>query len=329
MMVVGIVLLFLGSVSITANKVQTVVARLPVSYPRVGWGEEYARRAFPVSRPAVPLPKGELAPPTGFSATSAVVVDDQTNTVLFKAEATAPRPLASITKLMTALVLADLPLTWSNSITVLPDDLDGSSHQLRAGETYTLDDVWNAALIGSSNSAVYALVRSSGLSTAEMVERMNERAQELGLVSLRFVDTAGLNKDNVGSALDVARLVKIALGNERIANALSRDQFILKPAGGRPRPLWSTNLLLTRWVPNTFPSGGVLGKTGYTNEAGYNFAARVKEASGRSVRVVVLGTTEPHDRFIEARDLALWAFDHYVWPSDPGYEAVRPVAANR
>jgi D-alanyl-D-alanine endopeptidase (penicillin-binding protein 7) len=149
---------------------------------------------------------------------------------------------------------------------------------------------------------------------------MNEKAQDLRLRSLRFVEPTGIDERNVGNARDVARLLKYALASDKIYNTLQTPEYYSNPIGQKPRRVWTTDWLLTKWVPNKFGDLTIAGKTGYIDGSKYNFAVRIENGGKRAIRTVVLGADTMEARFSEARDLATWAFDHYAWPGDTGYE---------
>lgn len=329
-MIVGVALLFFGSVSFVHVRPSLVVVAVapiieshPVSSTVVMGGD--VPIVFPVSRPAVPILREAIEFGNPLTAVSAVVVDDDTNTVLFKKNADDAHPLASISKLMTALVLSDLPIKWASTTTVSADDIDPSSHQINSGEVYTLDDLWHVALIGSSNSAVHVLVRSSGLSKDQFVAKMNQKAKALGLNSLHFVEPTGLDGRNVGSAIDISRLLKTALKVDRIYRALQTGEYYAMPLNSSAKHrVWTTNWLLTNWVPNRFDKDLLVGKTGYITGSGYNFSVRITGGHDHAIRVVVLGTASNEARFNEAKILAEWTFSHYAWPDDVGYTLATP-----
>ncbi len=282
-----------------------------------------ASLAFPLSHPATPLPRHGQPYGGALTADAALVIDDQTNTILFAKNATTTRPLASLTKLMSALVLLDQPLDWSATTTIQEADLDSSSHQFEAGDTLSIGSIWKIALVASSNSAVTTLVRVSGLSTEKFVGAMNRKAAALRLPSLRFVEPTGLDPGNVGSAADVLKLLQTALAEEQIAKALRLGEYEAVPAGeGGKHHVWNTNWLLTGWIPSSFGQASLVGKTGYIPEAGYNFAMRLNSTHNRALRVVVLGSASNETRFEEARDLVSWVLSTYLWPAQPGYTAL-------
>lgn len=318
-MLVGVVFLFVGSVSYP--QVSQKVKFLPKSNPRimvVGGDEQPA--ILPVSHPNVPLKKDQAVCNVKLTAAAAVLMDDKTDTILFEKNADVIRPLASVSKLMSALVLLDLNPDWKKVVEITPDIYDNNSHFVNIGEKFTMGDLWSVALIGSSNSAINALVSGSGVKKEEFVKMMNEKAKELRLRSLRFVEPTGIDERNVGSARDVARMLKYALMSDKIFSTLQTPEYYAQPLGQKPRRIWTTDWLLTKWVPNKFGDLTIAGKTGYIESSKYNFAVRIENGGRRAIRTVVLGADTYEARFSEARDLAVWAFDHYAWPDDAGYE---------
>ena len=319
LMLAGVVLLFVGSVSFEIKRDSQFLA-FPKAGPRTQIGGDISPVNLPKARPTIPLSKDGQNCLVTTTAAVALVVDDRTDTVLYEKNSTAVRSLASITKLMSALVLLDLPMTWASTTEVLPEDMDNSSHHINAGEKYRLDDLWNVALIGSDNSAINVLVRASGLTPNQFVARMNEKSRRLNLASARFADPTGLDNRNMAKAIDVAKLLKFALAQERIFKALQTPEYYATPLGKKLKRVWSTDWLLTKWIPSDFKCAQIAGKTGYIVDSDYNFTVRLTDEDGHSIRVVVLGASSNETRFTEARDLANWVFSHYLWPDEVGYE---------
>lgn len=319
-MLLGVGLIFGGSIFFTKGRVP-VPQKFPTSHPRTltTAGGDLETIIFPASRPRVPVATG-TAFAGNLTAAAALVVDDQTNTVLFGKNSNTPRPIASISKLMSALVFSRLPLPWTSTTTILSEDVDTNSHHLVAGDILSLDELWHAALVGSSNSAIATLVRESKIPAAQFVAQMNTLADVWHLPTMHFAEPTGLSSDNVASAWDTARLLKAALQAPRIAQTLGIGEYYIHPRGrSLARRIWSTDWLLNDWVNSSFSPDQIVGKTGYIPESGYNFAARFSDKLGHSVRVVVLGSATNETRFSEARDLAVWAFRSYRWPDDPRY----------
>ncbi|MFA6423709.1 MAG: serine hydrolase [Candidatus Magasanikbacteria bacterium] len=320
MMLAGVVLLFLGSVSYP--QVSQKVSFLPKSNPRIlivtGGDEQPA--VLPISHPNVPLKNDQTECDVKLTAVTSILMDDKTDTVLFEKNADMVRPLASITKLMSALVLLDLNPDWNKVVEITPEIYDANSHFINVGEKFTMGDLWDIALIGSSNSAINALVSGSGLKNEEFVLKMNEKAQDLRLRSMRFIEPSGIDDKNIGSARDTARLLKYALVSDKIFNTLQTPEYYAKPIGQKQRRIWTTDWLLSKWVPNKFGDLTIAGKTGFIDNSKYNFAVRIENGGKRAIRTVILGADTMEARFSEARDLATWAFEHYSWPGDSGYE---------
>ncbi|EKD43881.1 MAG: Penicillin-binding protein 7 [uncultured bacterium] len=320
MMLAGVVCLFVASIAYP--QVSQKVNFLPKSQPRIyltqGGDEQPA--ILPVSHPNVPLKKDAAVCDVKLTSVAVILMDDKTDTVLFEKNADTVRPMASISKLMSALVLIDLNPDWKKIIEITPDVYDNNSHFVNVGEKFSMDDLWNVALIGSSNSAINALVYGAGITKTQFVVKMNEKAQDLRLRTLRFVEPTGLDEHNVGSSRDIARMLKYALANDKIFNSLQTAEYYVQPIGQKPRRVWTTDWLLTKWVPNKFGDFTIAGKTGFIDSSKYNFAVRIENGGKRAIRTVVLGADTYEARFSEARDLANWAFDHYAWPGDAGYE---------
>lgn len=329
MMVLGVGLLFFNSVSFTAAPAHTLVSELPVARVRpIVIGGDVETVSLPVSRPVVPLPREASSTfADKLTASAAVVVDDNSNTVLFKKNSQDVRSLASISKLMTALVLNDLQINWTSTTVVTADDYDMSSHSIDVGEKYTLEDLWHAALVGSSNTAIRALVRATGFNSEQFAAKMNEKAAALGLNTLRFVEPTGLDSRNMGTAIDILRLLKEALKVDKISDALKVKEFYARPINSPKvaHRIWTTDWLLSGWVPNDFDKDALVGKTGYIEESGYNFVVRIPGPKAHVIRVVVLGAATDEARFSEARDLAEWTFKAYVWPDDPDYATITTI----
>ncbi|MDO8499792.1 MAG: serine hydrolase [bacterium] len=325
LMVLGVILIFSATVSFKTGhypvlKFSEIVVGASNSRMSVVGGDTEIK-TLPVSHPIIPLAKDGSEFTGKLSAQAALVLDDSTDTVLYNFNSEIPRPLASITKLMSMLVLSDLPIRWASTTVVLEDDCDSSSHHIVPGEKYTLDDLWHIALIGSSNSAVRVLVRASGLTQESFVALMNKKAAALGLTSAKFTDPTGLDAGNMANALDTAKLLRESLKNKKIAEATRIGEYYARPLDSKkPKRIWSTDWLLTNWIPNKFAKDCIAGKTGYIVDSGYNFAVWLKDDAGHTVRVVILGANSNESRFSEARDLAMWAFEHYSWQGDVGYD---------
>jgi D-alanyl-D-alanine carboxypeptidase len=317
-MLAGILLLFFSSVYFASGSNFSFL-QFPASGKRAAAAGDVYLENLPISRPAVPLAKDKNNFSGSSTAASAIVVDTKTKTILFSKNIGEVRPLASITKLMTAMVLMDLPLNWTSTTVILDADMAGD-HHVNAGEKFTLEDLWHVALIGSSNTSINALVRSTGMTTDQFVALMNAKAKELRLFSARFDEPTGLSDKNMANALDTAKLLIDALKFDKVYTTVQTGEYYSHPLNSKAKRIWTTNWLLTNWVPNNFKVENIAGKTGYIDDSGYNFVVSLTNEKKYSITVVVFGAATNEDRFNEARDLAQWTFGHYLWPDDPGYE---------
>lgn len=146
-------------------------------------------------------------------------------------------PLASLSKLMTALVLLDLNPSWNSVVKIseehinYPKTLVGedatSEINLEAGDRLSIYDLWVAMLVASSNQATIALVDSSGLDRATFVKKMNEKTSQLGLVKTKFYEPTGLDAHNVTTAKEMAKLANTAFNQPKIAEAGQQAEYII------------------------------------------------------------------------------------------------------
>ncbi len=263
-------------------------------------------------KPKFPELKGEMLDSAKFSAGSIFAKDVKTGAVLFRKNEYSARPIASLTKLMSALIILEHRPNWPATTTVIGED--SLDTHVYAGDVYTLEDLWHTALIGSSNKAILSLVNALGFEQNVFVERMNQKARELGMMETVFTDSSGLDETNVSSASDLSILLQEALQKKRIWTALMTKEYNLYSAQRNANHhFWSTNWLLLGWIPNQLPEmrGG---KTGYISASGYNFIMQVGDGKGHFINVIILGANSHEARFTEARDVAEWVFKSYEWP---------------
>ena len=234
-------------------------------------------------------------------AAAAIIFNPETGQVLWEENAQDKRSIASITKVMTTLVFLEDQPDLSQEITIERGDVyAASTTYLRANERITLDNVLHLTLIASDNGAARALARVSHGGTASFVERMNEKAIELGLESTSFADPSGLDPANISSAYDLSRLITFASGNEQIAPIMRTAQYSFKTSR-RTVNIHNTNRLVTGGDVDVMG-----GKTGFIGKAGYCLATLLRLPQGNQVAVVVLGATSNTGRFWETRHLANW-----------------------
>lgn len=235
---------------------------------------------------------------------AAFLQDNSTSEKLYGKDEYNVRPIASITKLITALTFLDLEIDWDKTIEMDTSDANNSSRSpLRAGDVYRVRDLFYCSLMSSDNRATRALTRSTGVSVDSFVALMNHKVDSLGLFSIQVDEVTGLSENNVGSAYDLARLVNIASTNPTIQTALLTKQYsFISEKRKRLITLGNTDrLLFSDWNVQG-------GKTGYIGESGYCFAVRVANDKGHDLTGVVLGARSNSRRFKEATKLFQWAF---------------------
>ena len=236
-------------------------------------------------------------PVNGVNARAALVIDARTGEVLFDKNSGKPMPIASLTKLMTAMVLIESKPELSRRVMVTREDLAGSGRsQLRAGEVVTMRDLLHLALLSSDNAATKSMVRNSDLAPEEFLARMNRKSQVMGLTSTRFVEFTGLSEQNVSTATEYAQILKTA-GNEPLIQHITTLPDYTFRSSKRDHHLVNTNRLCRYGI---FDVRG--GKTGFINESGYCLATWVSTRT-RDVISVVLGAPSNSARFAETRRL--------------------------
>ncbi len=249
------------------------------------------------------------------TAESALIIDERTWSVLYEKSPQEVRSIASLTKMMTALVLLDEGIDMSSDITISRADYRaGGVINVFSGEILSTQDVWMIGLIASDNVAVAALVRSTGLTTEEFVARMNANAAALGLSSSSFVEPTGIDSLNVSTAQDITKLVAEAMKHVEITDAVRRPFYRFEPKNkAGVRTAQTTNVLLKSFV-NKDPYQVLGGKTGFTNEAGYCLSVIVDGPNpADNVIVVLLGADSTEDRFQEVKGLVDWTYENYRW----------------
>jgi D-alanyl-D-alanine endopeptidase (penicillin-binding protein 7) len=232
-------------------------------------------------------------------AEAAIVFSPDSGKVLWEDNASDQRSIASITKVMTALVYLEDEPDLDEIITVTrPDTRAASTTFLRAGEKLSARNVLHLALIASDNAAARVLARISHGGTAPFVQRMNAKAAELGLDRTFFADPSGLDARNVSSAYDLSRLIVYAAGDERISEIMQKADYQFRTSR-RPLTIRNTNKLV-----------GVLdvvgGKTGFISASGHCLVTLLRLPQGPSVAIVVLGAKSNLGRFWETRHLFNW-----------------------
>ena len=235
-------------------------------------------------------------------AEAAIIYNSETGEVLWESNAQDQRSIASITKVMTAVVFLEDSPDLSEEVAIAATDVRAASTTyIRRGYRVTKGDLLHLTLIASDNAAARALARVSSHGSEAFIDRMNSKAAELGLTATHYADPSGLLSANVSSAYDMAKLITYVSGDERIASIMQKQNYTVT-AGRRVINIHSTNQLVM--------NGDVdvqAGKTGFIRNSGYCLATLLRlPQGGPQVAVVVLGAKSNAGRFWETRHLFNW-----------------------
>jgi len=236
----------------------------------------------------------------------ALVMDERDGVMLYGRAIDTPRPIASLTKLMTALVVLESDLPLEAPIAITTDDRDrlkGSHSRLHIGAILTRDDLLRAALSASDNRAAAALGRTATGGTEAFVAAMNAKALALGMTNTRFADASGLNPRNVSTARDLLKLLEAARAQPRMhAFTTSGELWVTDLATGRAIEFLNTNRLVRHGQDDW---GIALSKTGYTADAGNCLVMRVTVA-GRPLSIVLLNSWGKASKYGDAQRIRDW-----------------------
>ncbi|GAB7548671.1 D-alanyl-D-alanine endopeptidase [Cupriavidus sp. CuC1] len=243
----------------------------------------------------------------------ALVMDQNSNEVLFQKNAAAVLPIASITKLMTALVVMDARQPMDEVLTITEEDRDTEKHsssRLRFGAQLTRQEALLLALMSSENRAASVLGRSYPGGLPAFVQAMNRKARELGMNDSHFVDSNGLSSSNVSSAMDLVRMVNAAYRNPTIREFSTQTEHEVNVLG-RTQHYVSTNRLVRggNWEIG-------LQKTGFISEAGQCLVMQAR-VNGRNVVMVFLDSVGKLSRFADANRVKDWLEHVQTGPGRP------------
>lgn len=238
----------------------------------------------------------------GLRSASAIVINPKNSKVLYKKNANAVVPIASITKLMTAMVVLDAKQKMNNKITVTKDDIDllkKTGSRLKVGTRLSRKDMLCLALMSSENRAASALSRNYPGGRKSFVDAMNKKAKKLGLKDTHFEEPTGLNWANVSSARDLAKMVAAAHKYKLIRKytTTAKHSVVVK---GKKETFRNTNKLVRKsdWKIS-------LSKTGYIKEAGRCLVMQAKVANKPTI-IVLLDSQGTMTRIGDANRIRHW-----------------------
>ena len=235
-------------------------------------------------------------------STSVLIVDESDSSILYARNSDVAHPIASITKLMTALVVLDAKQPLDEPIQISEDDRDwpkGSFSRLTVGTTLTRGDLMHLALMSSENRAAHALGNHYPGGITAMVSAMNAKAARLGMTSSHFVEPTGLSSENIASPEDLSKLVIAASKNPTIRE-YSTDRSYTVRVHRRLVEFHNTDNLVANPTWNI-----IVQKTGYIAEAGKCLVMNAV-IEGRSVIIVLLDSMGKYTRVADAKRIKTW-----------------------
>lgn len=300
--------------STTAQPKQVASSALPAKRPVRG----DVRRVAPPARVSYGQAFGLHAvdDPLDLKSSVALVLDQDTEETLLAKNAEAVLPIASLTKLMTALVVIEARQPLDEILTITHEDIDtekGSRSRLAVGTRLSREEMLHLALMSSENRAANALGRHYPGGLRSFVAAMNRKALELGMSDTRFVEPTGLSSRNQSSARDLALLVK-ATYQVPLIRELSTSHEYQVVVGNRQLQYRNTNGLVfnPRWEIG-------LQKTGYISEAGRCLVMQA-ELAGRKLIMVFLDSAGRLSRLGDAERVRSWLLEHGLATPSPGNE---------
>jgi len=240
-------------------------------------------------------------------ARSAIAIDTRTGTVLFEQNADIEMPIASLTKMMTILiVLEENELTDEVTISSHAASEGGSQIHVRAGDTFTTEALIESMIIASGNDAAIALAEFNAGSVSEFVEKMNQKAKVLGMNQTSFANSTGLDHyNNYSTAKDIVILSSELLKHDVIQEFSKKSYGSIQSINtGYTYNLTATNKIIDNYL-------NVKGlKTGTTPAAKECLAALADGPDGNEVLTIILGSD---NRFHESKILLDWVYRAYTW----------------
>ncbi|QBC44266.1 D-alanyl-D-alanine endopeptidase [Iodobacter fluviatilis] len=240
----------------------------------------------------------------GVQSTGVLVLNEQSGEIMFEKNADAVTPIASITKLMTAMVTLDAQLPLNELLTISQADVDtlkNTTSRLTVGTTLTRGELLLLALMASENRAAAALARTFPSGQATFIRKMNEKAQSLGMRTSRFYDSTGLTPSNVSTPRELALMVKAAHHYPEIHDFTTSSEYsFISSQTGRNLAFHNTNPLVKAedWTIG-------VSKTGFINEAGRCLVMQAT-IDGTPVVIVLLDSNGKYTRIGDAQRVRKW-----------------------
>jgi D-alanyl-D-alanine carboxypeptidase len=247
-------------------------------------------------------------PKPNISAKAVLVIETHSNEALFSHNVWETYPIASLTKLMTALIVKE-KASLDEIVTVGPiiRQVGGSKMGLKEGEKISVHNLLEGLLINSGNDAAMVLSEVVAGSPEAFVKLMNERKHGLGLELTQFADPAGIQDGNISSAFEIAHLAKHVFKDPLLQSIMRKKESVVTSADGKyTHVLSNTNRLLGTDIGERI----IAGKTGTTPLAGQCLISFIGNESGRTTMTVILGSS---NRYEEMKKLIAWVDKTFIW----------------
>ncbi|MCK4891090.1 MAG: D-alanyl-D-alanine carboxypeptidase [Candidatus Pacebacteria bacterium] len=314
-----ILLVFLGQVNVISDVhegpelltqfIKTEFVKQDVNYKKSNWDYYYDNLYLENSLYSLPR-KIDSDANIDINSKSAIAFDVETDFILYSKNSEKKLPIASLTKIMTALiVLENNKLDEVITISENAFKVKGKKERLTIGEKISVENLLKIMLMSSNNIAAVALAERTSGNIDDFIDLMNKKAKLLGLRDTVFYNPTGLDQesDNISTAYDIAQLVDYSLDKPLIWEYSKIQNIILSSLDGKiNHKIKNTNLLLGKFENITG------GKTGFTDKAGECLVLIINDANGKKNQIITV-VLNAKDRFQETEDLVNWVYKNYDW----------------
>ncbi len=236
---------------------------------------------------------------------SALLIDYSNGNVLYSKNSQTKRSIASLSKLVSAMVLLDHKVNLDSIVTISKADARNSSKsRLKRGYQLTIRDLLHASLLSSDNRAARALARATSGTIKAFAAEMNKKVKKLGLKNTIFYEPSGLDNRNKSTAVEIAKILQYSYEYPLIQKVTQKKKYFVKVLNKKNKKLQMVNTNLI--VHSKYKV--LAGKTGYTRAADYCLTTLVKNKKGERLTLVILGVPGDKLRFKEARKLIDWGY---------------------
>jgi D-alanyl-D-alanine endopeptidase (penicillin-binding protein 7) len=287
----------------------------------IDWAKQYGWQEYPKLLSAY-RPKSETSlqfiknnPAPKVTAQSYLILDRHSEIVLAEKNSTKVWPIASLTKLMTSFLVLDEGTSLTNPQPILSqDEVGGARLSVSVGTKFSVNDLLYAALVGSANNAARALSHSTQLSTQTFIETMNKTAQLIGMPHTNFVESSGIEPQNVSTAREMGRLALHVFSHPQMRRYTTTSTKKITSTNTKiEKKLTNTNWML--WKPEFDDVYITSSKTGYLEESGWNLIVSLRPnatSSDQELLLVLFGSQSRQESFKDAQALAEWVWENFA-----------------